>query len=126
VDDVTDRDRATTNGALADEEPTLSDAVESVVAASMEVVERRLELLALELRDAGVRLGSGVGLFTAAAILLVAAWLGTMGAAWVALRPSASPLVLIGGGAALNGALGLACALGARRLVRGRRRGGGP
>lgn len=100
-------------------EPTLVTAIERVAQAAVEVLDKRFDLIQLEVR-AGLSRSVAVGIFLLVAFaLLVIAWIGFMAAGFVLLRPrfgDAGALAIVAG---LNVVLGaLAAGLGARGMSR--------
>ena len=97
------------------EEPSLVEAVERVVQSGLEVVEKRIDLVQLETKSFVQRCATAGILAVVALALLVAAWIGAMGVAYLLLREplgAAGSLGLISG---VNLAAALIAGLLARR-----------
>lgn len=103
-----------------DETPSFGDAADRVVEATRDVVEDRVRLLQLELRETGTRVGRGAGFLVAAGLLGLTAWWLLSGAGYVMLRAVLPPAASLGLVAAVNLALAaLLAGAGASRLRRG-------
>jgi uncharacterized membrane protein YqjE len=98
------------------DQPTLVEAIERVAQAALEVIDKRIDLIQLELRSAiGRSLAAGALLITALALLLIA-WVSSMGAAFVLLRAATGEATAFAALAGLNLVIGATlAALGFKR-----------
>jgi uncharacterized membrane protein YqjE len=94
----------------AGEQPSLVDALERVAQASLDVVDRRVELIQLEIKSVLTRSITGAMLIVAALALLVIAWLASLAAGFLALRDVWGDLGSVAAIAGLNLVLGLVAA----------------
>lgn len=88
------------------DQPSLVEAVERVAQAGLEVVDKRVELIQLEVRAALSRSLTGGAFLIVALALLVIAWVGSMGAGFFVLRPRLGAPGALGAISALNFVLG--------------------
>lgn len=92
------------------EQPSLVDALERVAQASLDVLDRRIELIQLDIKSALTRSITGTMLIVAALALLVIAWLAALAAGFLALRDLWGDLGSVAAIAGLNLVLGLVAA----------------
>jgi uncharacterized membrane protein YqjE len=103
------------NGAA--EQPSLVDALERVAQASLDVLDRRVELIQLEIKSALTRSIAGAMLIVAALALLLIAWVALLAASFLALRDIWGDVGSVAAIAGLNLVLGLIAArIGVRSL----------